>query len=337
MDINPWNDFGSVLQRARDAQQKGDTELAYEFFARASELNPNAAAGWQGRAATSTVPDDTLLSLAYAVALDPTNETGKHEFAERIETRAMAAQTADAPALVVVGQKLAEVGLTYEARRVLRRATELDGSQETGLIWLAGTTDDPNEAARLLQRVLERNPKNSLAQAGLNAVQQQLEHAAGVAPEPTETPAEPIVDPAVGLIREGEQALATGDMARASQLFVRATEVSPRNESAWLGRARATNDYDEALTCLEQALAINPNNAQAREARTFYRVRKLREGMKKGPEPVTSARFLPTPVPMPQPPKPLEPVKRSNRIVLLAITVLVLLVLLVIVYLRFMT
>ena len=334
MDINPWNDFAAVLQRARDAQQKGDKELAYEFFVRASELNPNAAAGWTGRAATSTVPDDTLLSLAYAVALDPANDVCKHEFAAQLATRATAAQLTDAPALVTLGQKLAEVGLTYEARQVLQRATELDATQETGLVWLAAMTDDPSEAARLLGLALARNPKNALAQAGLDAVTRQLEQAAGAAPAPTASPAAPMVDPALGLIRDGEQALAAGELVRASQLFARATEISPRNENAWVGRARATNDMDEALTCLEQALAINPNNAQAREARTFYRVRKLREGMRKAPEASAPPRFAPVAVPTPRPVAALQPARQSGRIVLLVILILLVLVLLAVAYFR---
>ncbi len=328
MDTNPWNDFASVLQRAHDAQQRGDKELAYEFFARASELNPNAAEGWQGRAETSTVPDDTLLSLAYAAALEPANPTHKQELTQQLETRAIAAQASDAPALVVIGQKLAEVGLTQEAQQILRRATELDATQETGLIWLAGLVDDPGESVRLLHLVLARNPKNTLAQAGLDAVTHQMELAAGVAPEPTATPAAPTLDLAAGMIREGEQALAQGDMARANQLFVRATEISPRNENAWLGRARATSDIDEALTCLEQALAINPNNAQAREARTFYRVRKLREGMRKTPETATPSRFAPVAVPSREPEPEPPPVRRAGWIVPLVILILILLVLL---------
>jgi tetratricopeptide (TPR) repeat protein len=334
MDMNPWNDLASVLERAHAAQQKGDAQLAYELYARALELDPNTAEGWQGRAATSTLPDDALVSLAYAVALQPENEAQRQELERQLATRLNSAQSEEeAPALVVDGQKLAQVGLTHEAQQLLRRAIGLDHMQEDARLWLAGTTDDPREAESLLREVLARNPENEIARAGLEAVTQQGEHASSAPVESTPAKPEPSADPAVSLVRGGEQALAHGDLARAHELFVRATEMSPHSEGAWLGRARASSDIDETLTCLEQALAINPNNVQAREARTFYRVRKLREGMKKTLDPAPE--LASTPDSAPRNGASTEVGARSNnRLLLLGLLVLILLALILVAYLR---
>lgn len=143
--------------------------------------------------------------------------------------------------------------------------------------------------------------------------------------KPAATP--PLADSAPELIKTGESALLAGDKGLAYQAFVKATELSPREEAGWLGRARASADVDETLTCLEQALAINPDNMQAREARTFYRVRKLREGVRKRQDPVEEPRSLPsfaggggfTEEPTPE--------VRTRRILLLLMMMVVLLVL----------
>ncbi len=287
METNPWDDFQSVLQRAQNAQQTGDNELAYQFFARASELNPNAVESWRGRAATATLPDDALVSVAYAVALQPEDAAQKQTLDQLIEIRNTSATPEDSPALIVMGEKLAEVGLTHQAQVLLRRAVELDDKHEEGLIWFAATVEDPTEAKRALKRVLEQNPQNTVAQAGLREIDRQLGNTASPELNGTATPPQSPApaDPAAELVRQGDQLLASNDKPRAYKILVRATEVAPRSEGAWLGRAHATEDIDEALICLEQVLAINPNNTEAREARTYYRVRRLREGMRKTSEP----------------------------------------------------
>jgi thioredoxin-like negative regulator of GroEL len=142
-----------------------------------------------------------------------------------------------------------------------------------------------------------------------------------------------LADAATPLVREGEQALSQGDKARAYQLFAQATELAPRNEAAWLGRARAIDDLDETLNCLDQALAINPANMQAREARTFYRVRKLREGVRKLPEPQSKQRLARPASGGTQPAAPSNLV-RTRRILLLFITLLLLLLAIALLYLR---
>jgi tetratricopeptide (TPR) repeat protein len=332
MQIDPWDDVGSSLQRASEAQVAGDNELAYDFFARASELSPNAAAAWRGRAVTSPLPDDALVSCGYAVALTPNDQTIAEELDQRIRARIDGATTTDASGLITAGQKLAEVGLVKEAHILLRRANELDDRLVDGFTWAAATTDDLNEAAIALKHALELDPKDPRARAGFSTVTLELEKAnAGSAPQALTlghgAQSAPLGDSPPELIRAGEMALVAGDKALAYRAFVRATELAPREEDAWLGRARASADVDETLTCLEQALAINPDNMQAREARTFYRVRKLREGVRKLQEPAEAEtpRFTPSfaggggfsEMPTPE--------VRQRRVLLLVIMIVVLL------------
>jgi tetratricopeptide (TPR) repeat protein len=66
------------------------------------------------------------------------------------------------------------------------------------------------------------------------------------------------------LLRWGQQAARAGDRLVAYRLFVRALEVDPTNEYAWLWRAGTCDRSEEAIRCLEQVLLINPNNERAR-------------------------------------------------------------------------
>jgi tetratricopeptide (TPR) repeat protein len=341
MTTNLWDDASSVLQRASVAQGSGDNELAYEFYVRASELSPNDAHAWRGRAATATLADDALVSCAYAAVLTPDDQTLSLELDQRLRTRAAEARTNDAPALITMGQRLSEVGLIKEAHLLLRRAAELDDTLEEGFIWAAATTDDLNEAAIALKRALALNPRDPRARAGFSTVMLKLDSAGGSSTtqaQALEADAQsaPLADPAHDLIRTGERALAAGDRSLAYQEFVRATELAPSEETAWLGRARASVDIDETLSCLEQALAINPDNMQAREARTFYRVRKLREGVRKREEPATeSPRFMPAFAGGGGFSDQATPEVRQRRIVLLVIMIALLLFLTLALLVRF--
>jgi tetratricopeptide (TPR) repeat protein len=340
MATDPWDDAGAVLQRAAEAQNTGDNEQAYAFYARASELNPDGAQAWRGRAATTTLTEDALVSCAYEAVLTPNDKTLAGELDQRIRSFAAGAEPNSAWALITIGQKLSEVGLIEEAHLLLRRAIELDDTLEEGFVWAAATTNDLNESAVALKRALALNPKDARARAGFSTVMLEL-GGTGSAPsaeaQPLASVAQAIhlADSAPDLIRAGEQALVAGDRALAYQAFVRATQLGPREEAAWLGRARATGDIDETLTCLEQALAINPDNMQAREARTFYRVRKLREGVRKRQEPsVEPPRFTPTFAGgggfTDQP----TPEVRQRRILLLVIMIVVLIFLILALLLR---
>src|SRR5512142_807716 len=118
-------EFAAAMEQGLQAQQSGNTELAYSFFARATELDPNSGEAWYGRAGTAGDPDDALVSLGYATALQPDNPELPPQLDFYAQMRASVVGPSDAPTLVMVGQKLAEVGLTSQAEFLFRRAKEL--------------------------------------------------------------------------------------------------------------------------------------------------------------------------------------------------------------------
>src|SRR5688500_12759693 len=66
-------------------------------------------------------------------------------------------------------------------------------------------------------------------------------------------------------LREGVQAAQAGDRAKARTALLRATEIDPSSESAWLWLASISEYPEELLVFLNNVLDINPHNARATE------------------------------------------------------------------------
>ncbi len=70
---------------------------------------------------------------------------------------------------------------------------------------------------------------------------------------------------AQALFREGVMALREArDVPRARQLLTQSLKLDPNNEMAWLWLSRTTDDPARQLQCVERALKLNPDNAQAK-------------------------------------------------------------------------
>jgi tetratricopeptide (TPR) repeat protein len=65
------------------------------------------------------------------------------------------------------------------------------------------------------------------------------------------------------LLRDGITAARAGQKERARDLLLRAIEQNERSEPAWLWLSGLVDDPEERRICLENVLAINPNNAAA--------------------------------------------------------------------------
>jgi tetratricopeptide (TPR) repeat protein len=66
------------------------------------------------------------------------------------------------------------------------------------------------------------------------------------------------------MVREGISAYRAGRKDEARALLLRATEIDQYNEQAWLWLSAVVESPEEARTCLENVLTINPNNERAR-------------------------------------------------------------------------
>jgi tetratricopeptide (TPR) repeat protein len=268
--VKPWEDLSTILALGDQAREENDATKAFTFYARATELEPSSVRAWLGRAAATPNADDAIKSWAYALSLAPADDQAKSALGQRIEERIRQSRLEDAGDLLNVGRILAEAGQKDFSHRLLARATELDDTNEEAWIWRAGVAKDSKEIVSCLNQALALNPANAKAQAGLQwAMSVQADT---VTPRDSQA-----VERAARLIDQAQQLLQNHDRVGAHELFQKASELDRTNEAAWLWRGSTTTDVDEALTCMEQALAINPQNESAREARSWLRVKKLRE------------------------------------------------------------
>ncbi|MCV4615493.1 hypothetical protein OFM04_36890, partial [Escherichia coli] len=66
-------------------------------------------------------------------------------------------------------------------------------------------------------------------------------------------------------LRDGIRAAQAGDRVRARTFLLRASELDPTSESAWLWLASISEYPEELLIFLNNVLEINPRNARANE------------------------------------------------------------------------
>ena len=130
------------------------------------------------------------------------------------------------------GMAAARAGDKARTRSLLRRVTELEPQNELAWLWLANSSEDPRESLSCLRQVLAVNPENEYAASGL--------------PE--------------ALCRAGVVAAKANDRAQAKVWFSEATDLAPRNETAWLWRAGMADSAEEGIEYLHFVLAINPHN-----------------------------------------------------------------------------
>ena len=142
------------------------------------------------------------------------------------------------------GIAAARAGDKTRTRSLLRQVTELEPGNELAWLWLASTADDPRETLGCIRQVLEINPTNEYAASGL----------------------------ADALCRAGVVAAKAEDRAQAKLWFAEATDLAPRNETAWLWRAGLADSAEEGIELLQFVLAINPNNERAKQGLAHYQV-----------------------------------------------------------------
>jgi hypothetical protein len=71
------------------------------------------------------------------------------------------------------------------------------------------------------------------------------------------------------MVREGVNAYKAGRRDEARALLLKATELDQYNEQAWLWLSGLMDTPDDQRTCLENVLAINPNNERAKQGLAF--------------------------------------------------------------------
>lgn len=151
-------------------------------------------------------------------------------------------ETPSIPDLVHQAIAAAKAGRRREARALLARALQKNPQHVTAWLWMSGVVDSPQEQVECLRRVLAIDPENAVARKGLAAARTQ-----GTQP----------------LLAQGIAAAEDGDAARARDLLTRVVEQDEENVTAWLWLSRVVDTAEDRVICLENVLALDPDNAEA--------------------------------------------------------------------------
>ena len=145
--------------------------------------------------------------------------------------------------VVKEGVAAAKAGEKERARQLFLDAVGLDPDNDSARLWLASVADTPLEALEHLEHVLALNPDHEKALPAARAAR----------------------------VRAGVAAAKAHDAPLARTLLRKAVQEDPECEKAWVWLAGVAETPEEAVTALEQALEINPDNERTRTALENYR------------------------------------------------------------------
>ena len=96
------------------------------------------------------------------------------------------------------------------------------------------------------------------------------------------------------LLQEGIEAAKENRVGEALALLKQVVELEPRNEMAWLWLSDVVGTNQQRIICLENVLAINPDNQPAQEGLSILRrraatIKPLPEGVEEPARPMTTA------------------------------------------------
>ncbi|MBI5668944.1 MAG: tetratricopeptide repeat protein [Chloroflexi bacterium] len=114
-----------------------------------------------------------------------------------------------------------------------------------------------------------------------------------------------------GMVREGISAYRAGKKDEARAFLLKAVEIDERNEQAWLWLSAVVDSAEEQQICLENVLAINPNNERARQGIQMLKQKSLPPSPSpaRAEDVLASVSFTPPPAPPKPAPAPVSPFK----------------------------
>ena len=243
----------ALLEQGNKALAAQDREHAYASFSAASYANPRLAEAWLGRGRSAVEWDEAVRCFAQALAINPSLAGGRQELEAVLQAHLQFAAVPDIPEVMSVGHYLSAQGLHDDARLAFKRVSFLDPAHQEALLSQGRIASDPREAEALFQRALELNPGNAVAQRELERVRLGIKANA------------------YEMVEQNEARMRAGEQQEAYLGFLRATELDPNIERAWIGCARTTANLTLALGYLDRALEVNPRSQEALELQSWLR------------------------------------------------------------------
>ncbi len=164
----------AILKEGIAAAKAGNKVAARQLLRQAAALDPSSEAVWLWLAGLAESPLESVRFLERVLELNPAHEK---------------ARTALRAARVQAGIAAAKAQDRAQARLLLHRAVEHDPDSEIAWLWLASVAESAEEGARHLEKVLDINPNNERARAGLDRYRSQRPTSAVERPAPAPVPA----------------------------------------------------------------------------------------------------------------------------------------------------
>lgn len=241
----------SITRRGRERMAQGDRAAAYQEFCRAIQVRPESTDAWVGRAQTAEDENEIIRCWAKAVQLDRDCEAARKELSTRLLDMIARSQRANVADLLLLGDFLADASQLLAAELVFRRVAQLDPGGSGAWLGLARTAETSEAARGYLEKAVQLNPEDLEAKAGLARATELLHSQSST-----------LVEAARALAKRG-------DRDKAHELFLKAAELNPGNDLAWLGGAHTTDRQSEALRFAEKAMQVNPENEEAKNLRRW--------------------------------------------------------------------
>ncbi len=159
----------TFVERGIDAAQENQKEFANHCFMEALRHNNENEMAWLWLATNSDSPEEKIAHLQKVLNINPENETAlaslkslKHEMTQSLLKKANSA--------AISGER-------EQARELLEEAMQSAPELEEAWILKAYLADDSQEKIACYEKILDLNPENEAAQAGLASLQDLLQRA----------------------------------------------------------------------------------------------------------------------------------------------------------------
>jgi tetratricopeptide (TPR) repeat protein len=144
----------------------------------------------------------------------------------------------------------ARAGQRDTARDLLLELVQADPQHEMAWLWLADLVDNPDDKIIALENALEINPKRPKVRERLGQLLDEREE-------------KQTMPRATGPYQEALDLLQLGYRREARTKLIALVRDDPQHEQAWITLSTLVEEATDQIIALENALEINPNNAEA--------------------------------------------------------------------------
>lgn len=231
-----WERFAEArLEDAYSAAAQGDRDTANKNLDQLLEKFPESEEGWLLRSDLANDAGERAALLEKVLSINPENADAL-EAVESIKQEAIAAK------LSAAGEAAAE-GDREKATALVEELLAASPDMEEAWVLKSRIAEGSDEKARAFEKLLELNPNNEEALAGVESLKR---------------------DAVTTKLQAANVAAIGGNREKAASLLDEVLSASPDMEEAWVLRSHLAENFDEKIRAFEKVLELNPDNLAAK-------------------------------------------------------------------------